>query len=643
MDPAATLPAAVLSGDITTDHLEATLRSARSESPGTYHEAQNKCHILLSASDHTTITPGGSSRSQGWDDMMLPSPWGRGGSVDIGSLAEVMGLAEKYTLSVEDSWNKVRLGATALTNPSAPADAYWQLISTAGKNTISTRYTVSMPDCPVSVAEICESLLLAGSARSSRLLFCADLCVRLILQTEGLLEIRKSVLTGAPVASCFYAEIRALDRPTGLPPLTSEPPPKGSGFSVVPLPGFSTLCARDGVCGLLTHPCVYSMGMVYCCGVAGRRMGTWAPLETAFFYDYSLPLSSAAFDRRIRDVYARMFQSGNGILGNHLKDVLLIKDMNFTAIREKASMEDDSPVRAAPCLTRWFNLRDLACYRLADAGFCHAWYDSHPDETTLAILGLGGFVHDLLDLGADIACAGVSNVVGTMARGKITVETMRTCYTRAVCLLHWMRTTDPYSPSTLALLLTHWWQLSNLRHRIVSLIGCVAVSRDAAVVCQDTPPRPTLLSFDLNEPYGTFEQGPQVWELALGRLSRVRDQGTPEGKRVLDVLVQPVLDFVGGGPGGLPSESDYYMAIVELCTAEPYEARLEDMWDLALVMWESGALWHSCIGGLNYVFRGDTNCDRARHDYCSADWTGADNIPTSLSNELSQNTTSTKP
>lgn len=404
MDPTASIPAAVLEGDIMTKHLETTLSLLSSEPPpsqlptkgcGCRYKSPDpenaSDHNLLSSANYTTITPGGSSRSQAWDEMVVPSPWGSGGFVEIGSLADVTGLPESYILSVDNSWKKVRLGAAGSINSSAPADAYsWvanshgthgcgvpgRLLSTPGENMVSSSYTVGVPKLPASVAQVCEALLLAGSSRSSRVLCVADLCVRLILQTEGLLQARELVLAGEPSASCFYAEIRTFDRPLGLPPLISGPPAKGSGFSIAPLPGFSQLCARDGVCGLLSHPCVYAMGMGYCCGLYGRRMGsTWAPFESGFFYDYSLPLHSVAMDRTIRKLYTRIFQGGggggDGILGNHVKDIVLIKDMNFTAIRAKASMEDASLARARPCLIRWFSLRDLACYRLVDAGFCH--------------------------------------------------------------------------------------------------------------------------------------------------------------------------------------------------------------------------------------------------------------------------------
>ncbi|KAK4207133.1 hypothetical protein QBC37DRAFT_433970 [Rhypophila decipiens] len=66
--------------------------------------------------------------------------------------------------------------------------------------------------------------------------------------------------------------------------------------------------------------------------------------------------------------------------------------------------------------------------------------------------------------------------------------------------------------------------------------------------------------------------------------------------------------------------SEYLAAVLAAEVAYPQGKKVLELWDLAIVMWESGAMWGAGVASLCYTHTGKTNCDRARGDLAGDTW-----------------------
>jgi len=94
----------------------------------------------------------------------------------------------------------------------------------------------------------------------------------------------------------------------------------------------------------------------------------------------------------------------------------------------------------------------------------------------------------------------------------------------------------------------------------------------------------------------------------------------PQTRAVVDHLVSPVLDYVKGADT-LPTEREFIGHVLSAELAYPQGQKIPELWDLAIVMWECGAMWVAGIAGLCYTHTGKANCDGARHDLADHTWT----------------------
>ncbi|KAJ5196116.1 hypothetical protein N7449_006595 [Penicillium cf. viridicatum] len=305
--------------------------------------------------------------------------------------------------------------------------------------------------------------------------------------------------------------------------------------------------------------------------------------------------------------------------GPHITDVQVVKGCNYGCLRQKTIIEDAHPVASHPCVVIWDDLARLARYKLADAVFCHVYYDAGGGEQMAAIAGLGCVVHDWIDLGADIACGEVSNIIPSLTRGSLEEEPLAEVYSRLTGVMIWYRDNDPYNPAALCLLFTHWWQLANCRHRPVTLLGRTDLGVEAAIAATVPTERPSLEHF---RACGTrVERGERPLANTEARLQSILSSDPlPETRAVIDLLVAPVLAYVKGADS-LPYEGEYVGAVLAAELAYPHEQKILELWDLAIVMWECGALWAAEIACLCYTHTGKANCDRARDDLTDTTWT----------------------
>lgn len=195
---------------------------------------------------------------------------------------------------------------------------------------------------------------------------------------------------------------------------------------------------------------------------------------------------------------------------------------------------------------------------------------------------------------------------------------MAEVYSRLVGAMIWYRDNDPYNPAALCLLFTHWWQLANCRHRPITLLGRTDLGVSAGIAATTPDVRPSLEHF---RACGTkIERGEHPVSKAEVRFQALLSSDLlPETRAIADVLVKPVLAYMRGA-ADLPSESDFVGIVLSAELAYPHGQKILELWDLAIVMWECGALWAAGMAGLTYTHTGNSNCDRARYDLSATTW-----------------------
>ncbi|RAK90191.1 hypothetical protein BO79DRAFT_216362 [Aspergillus costaricaensis CBS 115574] len=430
--------------------------------------------------------------------------------------------------------------------------------------------------------------------RNARVADAVDCAAGLLADASTLLEARdRMIATGTP-ERVEFAEVRPVDMPSwcsARKPLA----PKLSGVAVASDPTAVNLFAGEDCQGPILNTSVFAMTSGYNRGVYGGSIsGLWSTMNASFVMDYSIGVHSAAMADKLTIAFADAAAAAekSAYAGPHITDISLVKGCNYSCLRQKTVIEDSH----RPTIVVWDDLARLARYKLADAVFCHVYYDGGGSEHMAAIAGLGCVAHDWIDLGADVACGEVSNIIPSLTRGSLEEAPLAEVYARITGAMIWYRENDPYNPAANCLLFTHWWQLSNCRHRPVTLLSRTDLPVDAGIVPIVPDERPPLEHFRAN---GTkVERGERALANAEARLEAlIASDPLPETRAVIDLLVKPVLAYVRGGDT-LPSENEYVGATLAAQLAYPQDQKILEMWDLAIVMWECGALWASGVADL---------------------------------------------
>ncbi|KGO41137.1 hypothetical protein PEX2_014860 [Penicillium expansum] len=470
-----------------------------------------------------------------------------------------------------------------------------------------------------------EGVLAAAASaswmRNTRVADAVDCAVGLLANAAALLEARDKVVTTGRTERLAFAEVRAVEMPSwcsARKPL----PPKLSGVALSPDQATTDLIAAESCEGPLLNTSIFSMGIGYNRGVYGGSIsGLWALMDSGFVLDYSVGVKDSAMAEKLSSAFSDVAAVAEvaASAGPHITDIRIVKGCNYACLRQKTIIEDTHPVPSRSCVVIWDDLAQLARYKLADAVFCHVYYDAGGGEHMAAIAGLGCVAHDWIDIGADVACGEVSNIIPSLTGGSLEEEPLAEVYSRLTGTMIWYRDNDPYNPAALCLLFTHWWQLANCRHRPISLLGRTDLGVGAAIAATIPEERPSLEHF---RACGTkVERGERPFANAEARLQSIlASNPLPETRAVIDLLVNPVLAYVKGADS-LPSESEYVGAVLAAELAYPHGQKIIELWDLAIVMWECGALWAAGVAGLCYTHTGKANCDRAREDLADTTWT----------------------
>lgn len=578
------------------------------------------------------VVSGGLSRSPAFDCIPSVSHWGE-------RTGEFAAPDPNATVRLTSTWNTVQVrgeGATRDAPHGAPA---WQLkthgIAPADikapkfaqeydseTDTLTTMVSLARRNDTVQTNGVLNAAANIAWMRNARVADAADCAVGLLADAASLLDARdKAILSGDDQALDF-AEVRRVDLPSWPSGLIRKPlPAKLSGVADSMDQVTDKLFAHEGCEGPLINTSIFAMSMGYNRGVYGGSIsGLWAVMDSAFVLDYSIGTDTSAMADRLSFAFAEVTASAeaSAYAGPHIDDIRIVKGVNYGCVRQKTIIEDNDPVDSAPCLVVWNDLDRLARYKLADAVFCHVYYDSGGGEQMAAIAGLGCVAHDWIDVGADVACGEVSNIIPSLTRGSLEEEPLAEVYARLIGSMIWYRNNDPYNPAALCLLNTHWWQLSNCRHRPITLLGRTDFGPEAAIAPIMPDGRPELEHFRAN---GTrVERGEGALASAETRLKDLIAGGIlPETQAVIDRLVNPVMDFLKGGDS-LPTENEFVGTVLTAQLAYPHGQKILELWDLAIIMWEAGAMWGAGVAGLGYTHSGKANCDRARHDLADHTW-----------------------
>ncbi|KAJ5083204.1 hypothetical protein N7456_012631 [Penicillium angulare] len=577
------------------------------------------------------VVSGGLSRSPAFDCIPVVSHWGE-------RTEESSAEDPAASVRLVSTWNTIHVRGEGLTRESPHGAPCWLLKSHGigpvepGSPKFSQQYssetdtlttTVNLARRPDTAQT--RGVLNAASSiswiRNARVADAVDCAVGLLADAASLLEARDKVITTGQTQQLDFAEVRGIEAPTwckARKPLA----PKLSGVADSTDKVCDQIFEAEGCQGPLINTSIFSMSMGYNRGVYGGSIsGLWAIMDSAFVLDYSIGTDTSAMADRLSFAFAEVTAAAEASTsaGPHIDDVRIVKGCNYACVRQKTIIEDNDPVESSPCVVVWNDLDRLARYKLADAVFCHVYYDSGGGEQMAAIAGLGCVAHDWIDLGPDTMCGEVSNIIPSLTRGSLEEGPLAEVYSRLIGAMIWYRNNDPYNPAALCLLCTHWWQLSNCRHRPITLLGRTDFGVEAAIAPTMPEGRPELEHFRAN---GTrVERGQGPLSSAEARLEALLATDIlPETRAVIDHLVNPVLAYVKGGDS-LPSESEFVGTVLAAELAYPHGQKIMELWDLAIVMWESGAMWGAGVASLCYTHTGNTNCDRARHDLADHTWT----------------------
>lgn len=426
------------------------------------------------------VISGGRSRSPAFDCLPVVSHWWE-------RTDEVSASDPAATIRLSSTWEAINVigeGATMHCPLGAPC---WSLKShgispvDASSSKFSQKYiaetktlvtTIALPrrvDTPQTGGVIGAASDISR-IRNTRVADAVDCALGLLLDAAELLAARNKVIATGIAERLAFAEVQEAVMPTWC--FARKPlPPKLSGVALSTDRAAIEVLAREDCEGPLLNTSIFSMAVGYNRGVYGGSIsGLWAIMDSAFVLDYSIGKDSPAMAEKLAASFAEVaaVAEASDSAGPHITDIRVVKGCDYSCLRQKTIIEDTDPAPSYPCIVVWDDLARLARYKLADAVFCHVYYDSGGGEQMAAIAGLGCVVHDWIDLGADIACGEISNIIPTLTGGSLEEEPLAEVYSRFMGAIIWYRDNDPYNPAALCILFTHWWQLASKSNRFTS-------------------------------------------------------------------------------------------------------------------------------------------------------------------------------
>ncbi|VUC27733.1 unnamed protein product [Clonostachys rosea] len=356
------------------------------------------------------------SRCRMWDGLPTNPQWPTTATQTIwGSAGRTLGLQHKATWEVKTEWRCEFSSPCVSTSKHQPPGGalYYVEESTEVKcaspgasftqataNTLTTFTRVELFSPAVETPDEYQQLVgvaLMADSRSAAVIFTA---AEMVLMTAHLLEIRRMALHGESLSAMPGLTVQVEFEVPKIE-LRGLPPPKLSGVANVASADFAYLKDLTDAEGPLANICSFSMAAGYNLFVYGGTLGgLWSELDCMFLIG-NTPNVQAALGRRFTNLFDHFH--GNSALEAHVRTVGTVMDCNYIAIKAKARMEDSCIMKSRPVMCIWGDLDVLARYRALDAVFGHPVFDSRGDGESYAMAGLCVALHDLLDLGADLA------------------------------------------------------------------------------------------------------------------------------------------------------------------------------------------------------------------------------------------------
>jgi len=115
----------------------------------------------------------------------------------------------------------------------------------------------------------------------------------------------------------------------------------------------------------------------------------------------------------------------------------------------------------------WKDLGAMLTYRVVDAAFQKIFPFTMLTDDEMHVIGFATLLHDMVDFGYDVSVKESSNIFLTITNGKVDLESAKKGYARMANGLQYVLGKYKYDACGLTFLSTHYWQMSNGRHRVI--------------------------------------------------------------------------------------------------------------------------------------------------------------------------------
>ncbi|UNI24593.1 hypothetical protein JDV02_010327 [Purpureocillium takamizusanense] len=491
----------------------------------------------------------------------------------------------------------------------------------------ATSLGLSTEGCHCKLCLAVDTVTRALFARNVALGDLGNTIVSAIVSVDLCLKAREIATSkGTAVSRGYVKFVPALPSDSGHSKIEGKVHTKGDGVGQVRSAEMAKLFQAFEARGVMRNTCVYSVSTAYDFFVYGGPYGgLWAMLDTQFLYDYAIG-SRPDCEAELESIRQRCVNVGKGAGHEYVGDGVSLKLANYVQTKFKLEMEEAARTtgRSASGYVIWSDLRAMCAFRCTDAIFINVAYDCRGDDASLLILGGLVSVHDLIDLGYDIAAGEMGNILPTMCGGDLGPESLSRAYARIGALLTWTMENRKYEPDSLGILSTFIWQLSNARHRVMENAAAVPESLRVRVDWRFEAPMPVYQDlvddsrFAQNPPEQFPITIPWSGEVVMGghALLRVVTQATrPEEQEVVELFL---IKFLTGATQ--PEYDIYNPAALRLMCDDDWQRKVDFTWALCLAMHLEGVLYAAAVSSLRITRSRPANDDRAGMGYEDRSW-----------------------
>ncbi|KAG0196027.1 hypothetical protein BGX28_000217 [Mortierella sp. GBA30] len=353
---------------------------------------------------------------------------------------------------------------------------------------------------------------------------------------------------------------------------------------------------------------------------------TTAAIDCLFYCDYGLHEKSAATSAWLHGVHDTlvdaMMREGDDAV-TLIAYNLWAGCMAYSYIERKYAWETNlhlAGLSRSGLACRWSNVSDWAMYCALDSGGLRLMADTSQSSAHISDLAVTRMMNDLIDAGYDLASTESASCLGVFC-DTISYASLSDFVALTHSLLHGMATSRAGQLAALSCLGTHYWQITDGRHRVLQLAYAARQVRPAVT----TRSRDTVFtSHVLPLTYTAPEWPPDIlksWPagasgVGTGELTTACEAtGWEPGVMALvrELLILPQLYQLGLHEGY--SDPRVIDRVAELCGAQlllpsvQYDVWRAVLWQLCLAMW----------GASDIMYAVAVNSLAVYHERCVAD------------------------